>query len=248
MSTIKDRTRTLPIIGRPEVRRALKARRRGAFERFGSDRFSRLATHGLDELLWHHLDQRGGTFVEAGAHDGVTYSNTYWLERFQDWTGVLVEPVAEAAQRARSARPGSQVFHAALVEPARAGEEVSLVALDLASTVESAFGGDEERMGAHLEHGARTQPVAPRVERAPGMTLSSILDAAGVTDIDLLSLDVEGSEVAALQGLDLTRHRPRFILVEVLDPADRDPIAACLGEGYVDHGRVTPQDHLLVRR
>lgn len=248
MNTIKEVTRSLPIIGRPTVRRSLKAGRRRAFERVGSDRYSRLATHGLDELLWHHLGGPGGTFVEAGAHDGVTYSNTYWLERFQDWTGVLVEPVAEAARRARSARPASQVFHAALVEPDREGMEVSLVALDLASTVESAFRGDPERMEAHLEHGARTQPVAPRTERAPGRTLSAILDEAGVTDIDLLSLDVEGSEVAALRGLDLTRHRPRFVLVEVLDPADLAPVAACLGEGYVDHGRVTPQDHLFVRR
>ncbi len=248
MTTIKDRTRSLPVIGRPELRRGLKARRRDAFERMGSDRFSRLAIDGLDELLWQHLGRRGGTFVEAGAHDGVTYSNTYWLERFQDWSGVLVEPVAAQAARAATARPASRVFHAALVDPGREGEEVELVALDLASTVAGAFGGDRARSDAHLEHGVRTQPVLPHTERAPGRTLSAILDEAGVTSIDLLSLDVEGSEVAALQGLDLTRHRPELVLVEVLDPEDLAPIAAALGDDYEDLGRVTPQDHLFVHR
>ena len=35
-----------------------------------------------------------------------------------------------------------------------------------------------------------------------------------MSHIDLLSLDVEGFERQALEGLDLRRHRPRFILVE----------------------------------
>ncbi|XP_063844887.1 uncharacterized protein LOC135091309 [Scylla paramamosain] len=36
-------------------------------------------------------DERGGFFVEAGALDGESMSNTLWLERERGWTGLLVE-------------------------------------------------------------------------------------------------------------------------------------------------------------
>ena len=35
--------------------------------------------------------QRGGFFVECGALDGETRSNTLYMERFLGWTGLLVE-------------------------------------------------------------------------------------------------------------------------------------------------------------
>ena len=81
-------------------------RRRGVFEALGSRRYSQPALHGMDARLEALLDRDGGVFLEAGAHDGYTQSNTYYLERFRGWTGVLVEAVpelhAKAARRARA--------------------------------------------------------------------------------------------------------------------------------------------------
>ena len=67
----------------------------------------------------------------------------------------------------------------------------------------------------------------------PARTLSSVLDEANAPEIDLLSLDVEGFEPQVLAGLDLDRHAPRFILVEIRDMATgRAPIEAVLGDRY----------------
>jgi hypothetical protein len=82
----------------------------------------------------------------------------------------------------------------------------------------------------------------------PARTLSSILDAHDAPEIDLLSLDVEGYEPSVLQGLDLGRHAPRWILVEVHDQeTGRSPIEEILGDRYVLHGPLSPLD-LLYRR
>ena len=54
-----------------------------------------------DRLLVHLLNSsslrarngsRDGLFVEAGAFDGLTWSNTLHLERALNWTGLLIEP------------------------------------------------------------------------------------------------------------------------------------------------------------
>lgn len=39
--------------------------------------------------------KHNGFFIEAGAYDGQTISNTLHLERFKNWTGLLVEPSKE---------------------------------------------------------------------------------------------------------------------------------------------------------
>src|ERR1700686_634655 len=103
--TLKDALR-----GQPQLHagvRAVKRARRRALETLGSDRYSHPAYDDLDRKLAAYLPERGGTFVEAGAFDGYWGSNTYWFERFRDWSGVLVEPLPEMAERARRERPRS---------------------------------------------------------------------------------------------------------------------------------------------
>jgi hypothetical protein len=79
-------------------------------------------------------------------------------------------------------------------------------------------------------------------------TLSSLLDQVGAPEIDLLSLDVEGFEDPALRGLDLDRHAPRYVLVEIHD-RDRDlpPVEETLAPRYAEHSWLSPIDLLFVR-
>ena len=39
-----------------------------------------------------YLNYNNGFFIEVGGADGVIQSNTIHLERYKNWTGVLVEP------------------------------------------------------------------------------------------------------------------------------------------------------------
>jgi FkbM family methyltransferase len=207
------------------------------------DPLSRPALHDMDRQLDALLDRDGGFFVEAGANDGYTQSNTYWLERFRGWRGVLVEPMPELFELCREERPGATVVQAALVPFDHEGDTVRMRFAGLMSTV----------AGAHEDHWrTRMGNIAgwrdPYDADIQARTLSDVLDAAGAPEVDLLSLDVEGFEPSVLAGLDLERHAPRWILVEVHDGLDgRGPIEAVLGERYVLHRTLSPID-LLYRR
>jgi hypothetical protein len=107
------------------------------------------------------------------------------------------------------------VFAQALV-PFGHAATITLDYSDLTSNVAGAF-GDEERRRGHQALGLAAQPaVRTRTIEVPARPLQSVLEEASApADFDLLSLDVEGFEPAVLDGLDLLRFRPRYILIEV---------------------------------
>jgi FkbM family methyltransferase len=213
----------------PAIRRPLARVRRTLCEAMGIARYSRPALHRLDRKLERHLDFDDGVFVEAGANDGVAQSNTYYFEKFRGWTGLLVEPVPALAAECRKNRRGP-VVEAALVATDGPGAMVDLHYAGLMSTVAGAL-GNAEATARHVQAGLALQQLpGTSCLRVPARTLSALLDEARIIrTIDLLSLDVEGAEPAALGGLDFIRHAPRFICVEARAPA---AIAALLDTRY----------------
>lgn len=226
-------------------RRDRARRRRLAAEAKGSDALSRPALHDMDRKLDRIIDKDRGYFIEAGGNDGYTQSNTYWLERFRGWTGVLVEPVPDLVAEARIERPASTVVQAALVPAGHPEPTVQMTFGDLMTVVKGTRDDEEAWTGAGLTLGWRD----PYETEVPARPLSDILDEVGAPkDIDLLSLDVEGFEVQALQGLDLDRHAPRHIVVEMHDIDEgRGPVEEILGDRYRFAERLSPVDVLYVR-
>jgi FkbM family methyltransferase len=212
--------------------KAGKWKRARVAERLGSARFSKPAMGEMDVQLAELLGD-GGVFVEAGANDGFRQSNTYYLERFCGWTGVLVEPIPELATLARERRE-ARVFNCALVASGYAADTVTVRYGDLMSGI-----------GSDLTEASWGWEDAHDVV-APARTLTSLLDEAGIERIDLLSLDVEGYEASVLDGLDLGRFAPRFVLLEVLQ-SDLASLMALL-PGYEVLRWLTERDALLTRQ
>jgi FkbM family methyltransferase len=236
------------MLSRSAARERARRVMRPVFEAVGSDRLSRPALFDLDRKLGEILDFDGGVFIEAGANDGFEQSNTYRLERFRGWSGVLVEGIPELALACRRRRRRSVVFNCALVPPELEGTDVTMHYANLMSIVQGAR-GDEESDSEHVAAGERLQELQRYAVTVRGRTLSSVINEAGVTGIDFLSLDLEGYELPALRGLDLTRHAPTHMLIEALDG---EAVAAALDEylapAYDRVGLLSPHDIHYRRR
>jgi len=142
---------------------------------------------------------RPGFFVEVGANQPQHDSQTWRFEQ-AGWTGILVEPQPDLAERLRGARR-ARVVAAACSSPANAGTRMRL----FLSGPLSSFKRDLAVTG-----------IVPRAAiDVPVRTLDNILiEADAPSPIDFVSIDVEGHEVEVLNGFDLTRWRPRLLLIE----------------------------------
>ena len=198
----------------------------------------------MDRKLEQYLPTGPGFFVEAGANDGYLQSNTYYLERFKGWSGVLVEPIPELFDRCVVERPRSMVFNCALVREGYPDPTVRMHYGGLMSVVSGARGSTE----ADEEHVRVGNPFGwdrNYFLDVPARTLSSVLDEADAKTIDLLSLDVEGYEVEALLGLRLESHAPRLVLIEALETERRASIRNALGTSYEFVTDLSPNDLLF---
>jgi FkbM family methyltransferase len=150
-------------------------------------------------LVRDYLGTKRGYFVEVGANEPEKESQSFHLER-EGWTGVLVEPQPDLAEKLRKMR-GAKVFEAACSSPDRAGSRMTLYVLGPYSS----FDPNLAVTGLRPEHAIEV----------PVRTLDSILEEAGAPrGFDLLSVDVEGHELDVLRGFDFNRWRPRLILLE----------------------------------
>lgn len=143
----------------------------------------------------------GGVFVEIGVGDGEALSNTYLLEKSFGWSGVLVEPDPRFHASIAEKRSATLDKRAAFKE---SGLEVSFV-LDDTRGEFSAIEAFADRDGRQR----RGEMISVET-----VTLEDILAAAGIGQVDYLSVDTEGSEFEVLQGVDLAAHGVKVLTVE----------------------------------
>ena len=139
---------------------------------------------GEDRLLMPLLldATRGGpgVFVELGALDGDTYSNTILLERCFNWTGVLIE--ANPANFARLQQSGRR---ATLVH--------SAVCVGIPSITMTLHGGPASGDVSTFTGWQKRRFNMNQTVTVPCKSLTQIMQDAGHPTAHFLSLDVEGA-------------------------------------------------------
>lgn len=143
---------------------------------------------------------RRGYFVDVGAHDGLSISNTVLLERRFAWTGVCIEANPTTFKELRKNRR-CHCVNACLDEAPR----------EVEFEVNDVFGGIVD---AQEESGA-TQARSGRMIKVKTRTLTDVLDECGAPrEIDYMSVDVEGAEDRVFRGLDLDKYVVKAMTIE----------------------------------
>ncbi|MBV7379459.1 FkbM family methyltransferase [Maritimibacter dapengensis] len=149
---------------------------------------------------------KNGYFVDLACADGVYISNTYFLEKHLNWTGLLFEPNPEFHDKIRAARRSPLVTDCVTDT---AGETVKF-RIDngmLGGIVSNETDNNAKIRGEELADAT--------VVDIPTTTLEKELDAAGAPSvIDFLSLDIEGAEWIALRSFPFEKYSFRCMTIE----------------------------------
>ncbi len=200
----------------------------------------------LDRELAAIIGKQDGYFVELGANDGISQSNTKYFELFRNWSGLLIEPEPKNFKKLRVTRKRKNVFvNAACVSFDFEKESILLKYSNLMTTPMEGLSDLQDRE-KHADRGRRFLRGKESVRDfyASARTLQSLLNEhSAPTRIDLLSLDVEGGELEVLQGVNHDQYRFSWLLVECRNFAQMHTFLK--SKGYEFHERLSHHDYLF---
>lgn len=145
-----------------------------------------------------------GTFVEVGAYDGKTYSNTYGLATM-GWSGMYVEPNPLAYVKCTT----NHKTH------------VNVEVLAVACSNEKRTGMLREGADIHTLNvqmadilGAHKLVHSVEITQLDDLLITRRNAYGTYRNIDLLVIDVEGEERNVLEGFSLQFWMPRMVIIE----------------------------------
>lgn len=157
---------------------------------------SSFSLNGIDFKLNEVFgDKKEGKFIEVGANDGVSQSNTLYFEQYKNWTGVLIEPVKKEFDQCRINRsPRNHYVNCALVPEELNGTELELNYMGLMTSI---------------------TPLNNSIPfKVIGYSLNTVLDICSIYKFDLMVMDIEGYEPEVLKDFDFNKFRIEYLLIE----------------------------------
>ena len=171
----------------------------------------------LDSKLLKYLNFENGYYIELGANDGITASNTLYFEKSKNWKGVLIEPIPHKYLECLKNRSINNSIHCYACTSFEYKEKfVELIYSDT-MTISMGLESDISNIYEHAKIGERFLKTGEQSFSfgARSKTLNQILiDSKSPKVIDFFCLDVEGAEIEVLKGIDFSIYQFRYICVE----------------------------------
>lgn len=195
-----------------------------------------------DQIVVHLLNtsemnrrnaSRNGLFVEAGAFDGETWSNTLHLERFKSWTGLLIEPSKENYDVLRKKNRNAYSVNTCLCSGDEARQSYYIEAGPFSKTSYSSSSSSSSSFVSSSSTSSSSFNSAQKITCHPlARVLDNFFDQSkylkkkqsklsadlssnrNVKHIDYMSLDVEGSEEDILKSFPWSRYQFNLLNIE----------------------------------
>jgi FkbM family methyltransferase len=190
------------------------------FSQFGEDAVLFGYFRSREYSKSRRLDSIGsGFFVDVGAHHPFMISNT-WFFYQRGWRGINIEPTPGALSEFQKYRPDDINLDFAI-----SGENGTAKLVSYGRDVKNTL----EISDADLSR-------SPQLIEVKTRTLSSIFDEylpIG-TNIDLLSIDVEGHDLVVLNSNNWEKYRPEILIVEDHAKTIDEVLSGCVFRAMAD--------------
>ena len=153
-----------------------------------------------------------GRYLELGALDGVTYSNTKFFHDHLGFKGVLIEPLPSAYENLSTNRPADDTYNVAI---SSSNDPVSFVGTWATAGMTSVM-ADSFKDAHHPNQEEYFVPSRP---------LGEVLHESSISYLDFFCLDVEGGELEVLKTMDWTI--PVYVFCVELDGHNEEKDEEC---------------------
>jgi FkbM family methyltransferase len=192
------------IVRRSSVARYLYARS-FALRYWAAPRSGHSFAQADEDLIVEKLLQRVEFFIDIGAHDGISGSNTFYFA-LRGTRGICFEPVRWTFQKLQSLYAFNRRVQCRNVGISDKSGETEIVGADFLSYIPDTM--DEAHLRAH-------PPLETKAEKIKLFTFSEAIAGLEIPQTtDLLSVDVEGHELNVLRSIPFDRYRFRAIVLE----------------------------------
>jgi len=168
--------------------------------------------HGQDIFVVSYFgNKRNGVFVDIGANDGITNSNTYYLEKELGWRGICIEPLPLTFEKLNKNRNCIKIM--AAISDKQGVEKFTVVESLMYQLCGITKEYDERHIKSIKDLAEKSNHKISEIE-VPSLLLSDILEKYNIFNIDYLNIDTEGNEFKILQTINFNKFHIRLITIE----------------------------------
>lgn len=153
-----------------------------------------------------------GSYIDVGAHDPVIDSVTNLFYQ-QGWSGINIEPQRDLYERLCKVRSRDINLNIC------AGNYDGVIEF---ATVTNRTGWSSGSLD-QLQLMQKNKELEIAVESCAQSTVTSILNEYPLNEIHFMKIDVEGSELEVIEGMDFSKVRPWVLVIEATVPGTQIP-------------------------
>lgn len=146
---------------------------------------------------------KNGVFVDVGAHDGLSINNTLYFEKYNNWTGINIEPIKTIYDKLLINRPNSININCAVCNNDGETDFFNNTGhTEMISGIKNTF--DQRHLQRlqreNAEWGSTTELIKVNTKK-----LETIFDEYKISHIHYLSIDVEGAEFEVIKSINFDK-------------------------------------------
>ena len=169
---------------------------------YGQDKF-------LNENFFHN--KKNGIFVDIGAHNGISLSNSYFFEKELNWNGMCIEPIPTLFKELDKNRECVKIQGCAWNEDGIKKFRMIKGYAEMLSGILDTYDSNHVK---RIEKECESMKGSYEDIEIRCYDINNLLETNKFYKIDFLSIDTEGSEFEILKKIDFEKFDIEVIVVE----------------------------------